>query len=222
MKHSEIPVLKDPENNPAIWVLSIDPGSSKPFFMTLVGIGANGVHYVCDEYPDPSHGQWADLEKGSKGVPGEACQPNGFGIKDYAEIIRKMIKGKENVEIIIDPRMGAATYQKSEGTSNIISDLADEDIHVYPAEGLDIETGLQAINSLLSYDSSKPVGFDNHSKLIFSDKVGNTIHCASNYTVEAGMKGVCKDPVDNLRYIALGKYRYYTDDELDVTNTGGY
>ena len=69
--------------------------------------------------------------------------------------------------MIIDPRLGSASYQKAEGTSNIISDLADEDIFVNPADGLDIETGLQAINSFLAYDTSKPIGFDNHSKLIF-------------------------------------------------------
>ena len=54
-----------------------------------------------------------------------------------------MIKGKKDVEIIIDPRLGAASYQKSEGTSNIISDLQDEDIFASPAEGLPIDDGLQ-------------------------------------------------------------------------------
>ena len=133
-----------------------------------------------------------------------------------------MTKGKENVEIIIDPRLGAASYQKAEGTSNIISDLADEDVHVYPAEALDIEQGLQAINSLLSFDQSKEVGFDNHSKLIISDKCGNTIHCCSNYQVDHGPKGATKDPVDCLRYVAIGNYRYFEDSELTSSGAGGY
>jgi hypothetical protein len=222
MKHSEIPVIKNPKDNPCVYVLSIDCAGSKPWFIQLVAITANGVHYVIDEYPDPSHGAWADMEKGTQGRPGEACQPNGFGIKDYADVIRQMTKGLENIDMIIDPRLGSASYQKSEGTSNIISDLADEDIFVNPAEGLDIETGLQAINSLLSYDPSKPIGFDNHSKLIFSDKCGNTIHCCSNYQVEHGPKGVCKDPVDCLRYVAIGNYKYYEDHDLIVEGTGGY
>ena len=222
MKHSEIPVIKNPKDNPCIYVLSIDPAGAKPWFMILVAITANGVHYVIDEYPDPSYGAWADMEKGTQGRPGEACQPNGYGIADYAEVIRQMTKGLENVDMIIDPRLGSATYQKAEGTSNIISDLADEEIYVNPAEGLDIETGLQAINSLLAYDTSKPIGFDNHSKLIFSDKCGNTIHCCSNYQVEHGPKGVCKDGVDALRYAAIGNYKYYEDHELVSTGAGGY
>lgn len=222
MKHSEIPIIKNPKDNPCTYVLSIDPAGAKPWYMILVGISANGTHYVIDEYPDPSYGAWADMEKGTQGRPGEACQPNGYGIADYAEVIREMTKGLENVDMIIDPRLGSASYQKSEGTSNIISDLADEEIYVNPAEGLDIETGLQAINSLLAYDTSKPIGFDNHSKLIFSDKCGNTIHCCSNYQVEHGPKGVCKDGVDSLRYIAIGNYKYYEDHELVSTGAGGY
>ncbi len=222
MKHEDIPVIKNPQDNPCIYVLSIDPAGAKPWFMLLVAVTANGVHYIIDEYPNPEFGAWADMEKGSQGRPGEACQPNGFGISDYAEVIREMTKGLDNVEMIIDPRLGSASYQKAEGTSNIISDLADEDIFVYPADGLDIETGLQAINSLLSYDTSKPVGYENHSRLIFSDKCGNTIHCCSNYQLEHGHKGVCKDPVDCLRYVAIGNFQYYEDAEMTVSDTGGY
>ena len=37
------------------------------------------------------------------------------------------MEGDRYVERIIDPRLGAASYQKSEGSSNIIDDLSDED-----------------------------------------------------------------------------------------------
>jgi hypothetical protein len=130
--------------------------------------------------------------------------------------------GDRDCDIIIDPRLGAATYQKSEGTSNIISDLHDEEIHCYPADGLPIDEGLQAINNLLSYDKTKPIGFENHSRLIFSDKCGNTIFCCMNYKVEDGPKGVCKDPVDCLRMAAVGNYQYYDDSEMSSTGSGGY
>ena len=221
MPHNEIPIIKDPEANPCIYVLSIDPAGRKPFFMTLFGISANGTHYCIDEYPSPEEGPWADLEKGNNAA-GDGGKPNGFGIADYARVIKKMIEGKENVEIIIDPRLGQASYLKSEGTSNILSDLAEHDIHAYPADGLDIETGLQAINSLLAYDTSKPIGFDNHPKLIFSDRCGNTIQCMMNYSVDLGAKSVFKDPTDCVRYVAVGNYKYYEESDFKVTGTGGY
>ena len=112
MPHNEIPIIKDPEANPCIYVLSIDPAGRKPFFMTLFGISANGTHYCIDEYPSPEEGPWADLEKGNNAA-GDGGKPNGFGIADYARVIKKMIEGKENVEIIIDPRLGQASYLKA-------------------------------------------------------------------------------------------------------------
>lgn len=231
MKHSEIPVIKDPDKNPCSWILAIDPAGSKSWFMLLVAVDVYGVHYVVKEWPDPSFGEWADLERGDKGRPGEASLPNGYGIADYADVIREMLKGisdeefvgvKDAVDIIIDPRMGSATYSKAEGTSNIISDLHDEGVNVYPAEGLPIEDGLQAINSLLSYDPEKPIDLNNRSKLYFSDQVGNTIFCCQNYTVDDGLKGVCKDPVDALRYICIGNYEYLDDTSMKPTGQGAY
>ena len=56
--------------------------------MILVAIASNEIHYVIDEFPDIL-GAWADLEKETQGIAGEACQPNGYGIKDYAEIIKR-------------------------------------------------------------------------------------------------------------------------------------
>ena len=221
MKHENIPVIKDPKKHPANWVLSIDPAGNKSWFMILVAVAANGIHYVVDEWPDPSFGPWADLERGERGRPGDAAAPNGYGIQDYAKVIKEMV-GDRDCEIIIDPRLGAATYQKSEGTSNIIADLHDEGVHCYPAEGLPIDDGLQAINNLLSYDKSKPTSFDNHPKLYFSDKCGNTIFCCMNYKVEDGPKGVCKDPVDCLRMVAIGNYEFYEDSEMRTSGTGGY
>lgn len=222
MKASEIPVTKDPDNHPASWILSIDPAGNKSWFMLLVAVSANGVHYVMDEWPGPDIGQWADMEKGARGVPGDGAMPNGFGIEDYAKVIKEMTRGKEDVDIIIDPRMGSATYAKEQGTSNIISDLADFEVYASPASGIHIDDGLQAINSLLSYDNNEPIGFNNHSRLIFSDKCGNTIFCCMNYRVEDGGKGVCKDPVDCLRYIAVGNYEYLEDSSFRTTGAGSY
>lgn len=233
MNHDELPIFKDRATHPCQWVLSIDPAGAKSWFMLLVGITANGVHYVAREWPDPSYGEWADLDKGTEkgGVPGEAQKANGYGISEYADVIREMVKdiatgdvigGEGNLEIIIDPRMGSATYMKAEGTSNIISDLQEQGINCYPAEAMHIDDGLQAINTLLSYDTNKPLDATNHPKLYFSDACQNTIFCCMNYRVDDGLKTPTKDPVDALRYIAIGNYQYYEDNDYRVTGTGGY
>ncbi len=48
---------------------------------------------------------------------------------------------------LIDPRLGAAKYQTSHGASSIIEDLSDAGLTFNPAPGLDIEDGLQALQS---------------------------------------------------------------------------
>ena len=125
------------------------------------------------------------------------------------------------VDRIIDPRLGAASYQKSEGSSNIIDDLADEGLPVNPAEGLDIETGLQAINNLLAWDRTKEMGLENHPKLMISDECQNLVACMQEYQV-GDLKNPAKDMVDCVRYFAVGNFEYFDADELIATGGGGY
>jgi hypothetical protein len=125
------------------------------------------------------------------------------------------------VDRIIDPRLGAASYQKSEGSSNIIDDLADEGLPVNPAEGLDIETGLQAINNLLAWDRTKEMGLENHPKLMISDECQNLVACMQEYQI-GDLKHASKDFVDACRYFAVGNFEYFDEEELISTGGGSY
>ena len=129
--------------------------------------------------------------------------------------------GDSEVIRIIDPRLGAASYQKSEGSSNIIDDLSDEDIIVQPAEALDIETGLQAINNLLAWDREKPMDLDNKPRLMFSDECQNLISCLQAY-VPGDLKAAPKDFVDCTRYFSIGNFEYFGKDDLITTGGGSY
>ena len=219
---------KTPDNLPnfddANWVLSIDPAGAKPWVMVLFAIDPHGVAWAVKEFPDfDTWGGWIDPTK-DKLSAGEAAQPNGYGLKDYADEIRRMesICGDALVTRIIDPRLGAASYQKSEGSSNIIDDLADEDIIVQPAEALDIETGIQAINNLLAWDRTKPMDLDNKPRLMFSDECQNLISCMQSYQPGGSLKAPEKDFVDTVRYFAVGNFEYFDADELIATGGGGY
>ncbi len=216
-----IPILTDPAANPATWVLTIDPAGAKPWTIVLFGIDAHGVAWAVAEFPDfDTYGPWMDVSKGDKGRPGEAAKPNGYGILDYVEVIRRLEGGRDCLRII-DPRLGAASYQKAEGSSNIIDDLTGEDVVVYPAEALDIDTGLQAINNLLSWDQQEEMGLGNHPRLMFSSECQNLISCMQEY--ETGdLKHPAKDFVDNCRYFAVGNYEHLDEGAFVATGTGGY
>ena len=215
---------KLPDFTDANWVLSIDPAGAKPWVMVLFAIDPHGVAWAVKEFPDfDTWGGWIDPTK-DKLSAGEAAQPNGYGLKDYADEIRRMesICGDNMVTRIIDPRLGAASYQKSEGSSNIIDDLSDEDIIVEPAEALDIETGIQAINNLLAWDRSKPMDLDNKPRLMFSDECQNLISCMQSYQPGGSLKAPEKDFVDCVRYFAVGNFEYFDEEELIATGGGSY
>ena len=211
-----------PNFDEANWVMSIDPAGAKPWSMVLFAIDPHGVAWAVREFPDfDTWGGWIDLTK-EKISAGEAAQPNGYGLRDYAEEIHRMESICDGEVIrIIDPRLGAASYQKAEGSSNIIDDLADEDIIVQPAEALDIETGLQAINNLLAWDRSEPMSFDNRPSLMISDECQNLIASMQAYEV-GDLKHPAKDFVDCVRMFAVGNFEYFSEEDMQSTGTGGY
>lgn len=218
----DIPILADPKNNPATWYLSCDPAGARPWSMMLIGVDSHGVAWVVDEFPDVNgFGIWVDFTKGDKGKPGDGQQSLGWGIVDYAEQIRSMEKDRD-VYRLIDPRMGAASYAKAEGSSNIIDDLADEDIIIYPAEGLDVEQGIQSINNLLAWNQNEPMSRTNCPRLMFSSDCQNTISCLQEWRHDGDAKHPAKDFCDCLRYFAVGAHRFISDDDWIATGTGGY
>jgi len=218
----DIPILTDPDNNPAIWVTSIDPAGAKPWFILHIGIDSHGTYWVVDEFPCfHDEGLWFDPARGDNGKPGEGARSNGYGIKDYVEVIERMERGRDCMRYV-DPRLGNATYQKAEGTSNIIDDLNDEGVICYPAEGLDIETGVQAIQSLLAWDQDSEPSYENRPRLMISSRCRNLIICMENWPSDANLKHGAKDPIDCLRYCAIMNQQYYDESEMVQVGTGGY
>lgn len=218
----DIPILSDPKKNPAIWLTTIDPAGAKPWFILHFGIDPHGTYWVVDEFPCfHNEGVWFDPAKGDEGKPGEGARSNGFGIKDYVQVIEDMEKGRDCMRYV-DPRLGNATYQKAEGTSNIIDDLNEEGIVCYPAEGLDIETGVQSIQSLLAWDQGKEKTLQNRPRLMVSSRCRNLIICMENWPSDSNGKHGAKDPIDCLRYGVIMNHVYYDEAQLVPTSTGGY
>ncbi len=210
VKHEEIPFIKDPTSS-VTYYHGIDPSGSKPWFMLWAGCTPQAI-YIWAEFPDIGHGMWADMSKGTKGRPGEACRPNGFGIKDYIDLVNHIEEGKEPLERIIDPRMGVATIQNLEGVTSIVDDLRELGMEVLPANISDnlgnIENGLQKINTWLSYDDNKKIDSINHPKLYISERCEQLIYSMEEYTATMGKDEPTKDPIDVLRYFAISDIQY--------------
>jgi len=201
----------------------IDPAGSKNWAMCWIAVDASDTYYVYREWPDTTVGDWAEWKNG-KWMPGEGAKGLGYGMKDYVNLIRDLEGDEEIYTRIIDPRLGAAKYQAQDGSSSIIEDLAENDMICIPAPGLDIEDGLQALITKMSWDTSKPMDSINRPKFYVSEECGNFIAALSEYTGEQGLKEAHKDFIDLGRYAAIYGIDHVEANSLQITRqgSGGY
>jgi hypothetical protein len=203
----------------------LDPAGRKNWFMAWVAIDESETWYVYREWPDVNVGDWARWH-GGKWIGGEGSKGLGYGIKDYVELITSMeSETKDTIfERLIDPRLGAAKYQTQDGASSIIEDLADNGLTFIPAPGIDIEDGLQALQSKMAYNRKFPIDSVNRPHFYISDRCQNIISALQEYTAEGGQDEAWKDPIDVIRYLAVSPACHVSEDAMRTTKTnrGGY
>jgi len=201
----------------------IDPAGAKNWFMAWIAVDETGTYWVYREWPGVDVGDWAEW-RGGKWQPGQGCKGMGYGITDYVELIHDLEGDEEIAERLIDPRLGAAKYQASDGASSIIEDLNDQDIVCIPAPGLEIDDGLQALIGKMAYNTTIPQDSVNRPHFYVSSDCENIIQALSEYTGEGGLKEAWKDPIDVLRYAAVAGIDHVDGSVISVTRqgTGGY
>jgi len=201
----------------------IDPAGAKNWFMCWIAVDETGTMWVYREWPGVDVGDWAEWKSG-KWVPGEGAKGQGYGIRDYVDLIEQMEGDEEIFERIIDPRLGAAKYQVQDGSSSIIEDLNDAGIVCVPAPGLDIDDGLQALIGKMAWDTNKPLDSVNRPHFYVSSDCENIIQGLSEYTGEGGLKEAWKDAIDVLRYAAISGIDHVDNLDNFVTThgSGGY
>ena len=201
----------------------LDPAGRKNWFMCWIAVDPSGTWFVYREWPDVNVGEWAKWH-GGKWIGGEGAKGLGFGIRDYVDLIGQ-IEAEHGVTVtdrLIDPRLGAAKYQTSHGASSIIEDLSDAGLTFNPAPGLDIEDGLQALQSKMSYNRKLPVDSLNRPHFYVSDRCDNLIQALQEYTGDGGLDEAWKDPVDVLRYAAIDGISYVDPKALRITKPKTY
>ena len=198
----------------------IDPAGSKNWFMCWIAVDETGTMWVYREWPGVDVGDWAEWRNG-KWMPGEGAKGQGYGIRDYVDLIEEM-EGEEDIfERLIDPRLGAAKYQVQDGSSSIIEDLNDAGMVCIPAPGLEIDDGLQALIGKMAWDTSKPLDSVNRPHFYISSDCENIIQGLSEYTGDGGLKEAWKDVIDVLRYAAIAGIDHVDNSVSLVTTQGG-
>lgn len=197
----------------------LDPAGRKNWFMCWIAVDAAETYWVYREWPDQNVGDWAKWH-GGRWIGGEGSKGLGYGIKDYVDLILRHEEGEEIFERLIDPRLGAAKYQTQNGASSIIEDLADAGLIFVPAPGLEIEDGIQALQTKMAYERKKPLDSLNRPHFYVSERCQNIITAMSEYTGADGPDEAWKDPVDVVRYAAIAGVRYIPPGAMRVKTKG--
>ena len=231
VKHGNLPWIKNPQrfnfDEKFTKYLILDPAPNKSWFMVWVAIDGAGNWWVYREYPDSSYGEWAlpYINKAGTpvGKPGPAAKGLGYGVREYAELIRELeADDGEIYERIIDPRMGAAPITKQDEQTDLIEMLEDENLIFLAAPGVMEDIGLEKITALLAYDPKQERGYGNEPKLKISDRCENTIYALREYTKKGGKDESSKDPIDCVRYGAVSDLMHVTETSMMATGGGGY
>ena len=222
--HDEIPHIKNPKHDITRFQI-VDPAGAKNWTCIWIAVDKRGDWYVYREWPDSTYGAWALPHQNARGnpigKPGPAQKSLGYGYRDYAHLFRELECGEEIFERIIDPRMGRATIKNSDGDTDIISEMAQQEFFYRPAPGLEIDHGIQRINDLLSWDHTKPKTMENRPKLYFSDQCLNMTECMKEYT-GCSRDEASKDFIDCVRYAAVTPAEYVGDRKFMVSGGGSY
>jgi hypothetical protein len=139
--------------------------------------------------------RWKDALKEHAGPVEEWREENGAGLRIYARVL--------------DGRTAKTPGYASGPETTILDKLADLGLIFLPAEGKDVETGIQLINDRLDFRPGWQSP-EEGPKLFISKRCRNLWYCLNHLPKDADRKNPLKDPVDVLRYL-LGADPFYMD-----------
>ena len=229
IEHKYIPFVRSPQENPVTRYHIIDPAGGRNWCMIWLAIDRYNNWWVYREWPDISYGNWAEpwvnaaqMPIGKRGRAQELSFGGAMSYESYSNLIRE----KEGTEImfgrLIDPRMGKEQRPSLNSTTSFIQGLSMFNLFYSPAKvhrdstNSEIEPGIQAINTLLEYNTDEPVGENNRPKLKVSDQCQNFIYCMQEYT-NCSREEATKDFVDVLRYGVVTPCIFAGEGRLAVT-----
>lgn len=90
-------------------------------------------------------------------------------------------------------------------------------------QGIDIEDGIQALQTKFAYNKKLPIDSVNRPHFYISERCQNIISALQEYTAEGGQDEAWKDPIDVIRYLAVSGVGYVSPESMKTkSNRGGY
>jgi hypothetical protein len=208
----------------------VDPASGRNWFMIWVLVTPAGAHYVYREWPSPGQyipgvgdpGVWAEPDgRLADGRAGPAQATYGWGIKRYQEELERLEAGEEIAERWMDSRFGSLPSQHADGATTLIEECVNLGLVFHPAPLDPIEEGVSLVNSMFDFEEDLE-GLLKPPSLYISSACPNVIFALKIWNGKDGKMGATKDPIDCLRYMAVGRLVDYNQGELTLVEGGAY
>lgn len=225
----------------------VDPAANRNWFMIWVLVSPNGAHYVYREWPSPGQyipgigdpGPWAEADgRLADGRPGPAQTGFGWGLRRYLEEIERLEtvegvarqsngeNGAPHTETIVerwmDSRFGNAPNTRADASTTIIEEMQELGATFMPAPLDPIEEGVSLINSMLDYDRIDDETLAHPPHLYISENCQNVVFALKIWSGKDGAHGATKDPIDCLRYMAVGHLVDFDPAEMTLCEGGAY
>jgi len=209
-----------------------DPAGARNWFCLWLMVYEDGRRIVVREFPDfGGYGEWVLPSEKADGKAGPAqTLEAGRSIAEYRQLFRQIedeLGYGEPVMRLIDPRAGGSPALSDQGGTTLVDLLAEPSDHddgmaFVPAPAVPVDQRTAAINSDLSFDTTKPLGPFNQPKLYVVEDCHNLIYSLSEHTGRDGQKGATKDPIDCLGMLLTSKVDHIEAGGLNSRGGGGY
>jgi hypothetical protein len=204
----------------------VDPAGNRNWFMIWVLVDANNIHWVYREWPPLDYipgvghpGAWAEADgKLADGRAGPAQTGFGWGLQRYVDEIHRCEAREEIAERWIDSRFANLPTQKSDASTTLLEEMALLGMPFAPAPNDAIQEGVSLINSMLDYDEASGKA----PTLYISEACQNVIFALKIWSGKDGQLGATKDPIDCLRYMAVGNLVDFARDGVMIAAGGAY
>lgn len=210
----------------------VDPAGARNWFCLWAVVYGDGKMVVVREFPDfYGFGEWFLPGDKADGRVGPAQTVGaGRGTAEYRQLFRDIeedIGRGEPMMRLIDPKAGGTPALSEAGGTTLIDMLAldgvgDEGMSFVPAPGVPVDQRTAAINSALSWDSSKPMTAINEPKLYVVEDCKNLIMALSEHVGSDGQKGASKDPIDCLGMLMCSRLEHVEPGSLAGVGGGSY
>jgi hypothetical protein len=186
----------------------VDPAGARNYVALWAAVDVKGNVTILREWPDRNtYGAWAEVGVGGGGKEvrwkfGEAAKKLGYDVQAYVDEFKFI---EEDLGVEVFERIGDSRYfaRENEDNNDLFDSFADKGMYFVPSSGVDVDSGLAALDEWMRYNPNAKVDSANRPILQIHESCGNLIFSLVNWGNSGKKDEPLKDFVDLIRYLRM-------------------